>query len=526
VTGLTDMARFFYIRCRIPNFMTSMLAYSKHAIATVFFVVATLSCNSPADEPFESSVPVNFDLSAIQERGYINALVDNNSFSYFIYKGKAMGYEYELLQLLAKELNVDLKIKVTSGVEEAIEQLNAGEGDILAFPLTINKPRKELVSFTRTQFTTYQVLVQRKPDNWRKMTADQIEQSLIRNPADLHHKDVHVIKGTSGALRIKNLTEELGIDVHVKHNEPSLESESLIQKVALGEIDYTIADHSLARVNTAYYPNLDIETVLGVPHQVAWAVRKNSPDLQSSIDDWMAKIKKEPTFMVIYNRYFKSPRTSNLRMQSDYHSLRGNKLSPYDDLIKKGAASLGWDWRFLASLIYQESRFEPQGESWAGAKGLMQLMPETAKQYGVTDVEDPVQNIHAGVKYLKYLTNYWSSRVTDSTERVKFVLASYNAGLAHVIDARKLAEKYGMDPNVWYDNVAHFMLKKSDPTYYQDPDMLAGYCRCQEPVNYVKDIFDRYDEYRMHIQIESVFDIADKALYAMQEQGNTTIHTR
>jgi membrane-bound lytic murein transglycosylase F len=382
--------------------MTSMLAYSKHVLATAFLLVATLSCDSPTDETFDSSTPVNLDLSAIQERGYINALVDNNSFSYFIYKGRAMGYEYELLQLLAKELNVDLKIKVTSGVEEAIDQLNAGEGDILAFPLTINKPRKELVSFTRTQFTTYQVLVQRKPENWRKMTADQIENTLIRNPVDLHHKNVHVIKGTSGALRIKNLTEELGIDVHVNEDTQSLESESLIQKVALGEIDYTIADHSLARVNTAYYPNLDIETVLGVPHQVAWAVRKNSPELQSSIDTWMGKIKKEPTFMVIYNRYFKSPRTSNLRMQSDYHSLRGNKLSPYDELIKKGAETLGWDWRFLASLVYQESKFEPQGESWAGAKGLMQLMPETAKQFGVTNVEDPVQNIQAGVRYLLY----------------------------------------------------------------------------------------------------------------------------
>jgi membrane-bound lytic murein transglycosylase F len=106
------------------------------------------------------------------------------------------------------------------------------------------------------------------------------------------------------------------------------------------------------------------------------------------------------------------------------------------------------------------------------------------------------------------------------------VLASYNAGLAHVIDARTLTERYGENENVWNEHVAHFMLKKSDPVYYQDPAMMAGYCRCQEPVNYVKDIFDRYDEYRMHIQIDSVFELTDKTLYAMRQQPTSALQVR
>lgn len=467
----------------------------------LLLVLICSSCHQEKKVDFFSKPQVNVDLAAIKKRGYINALVDNNSISYFIYKGHPMGYEYELLQLLAKHLDVALKIKVTSGVEPAIRQLNEGEGDIIAFPLTINKARRKLVTFTRPHFNTYQVLVQRKPSNWRKLTPDALEENMLRNPADLIGKEVHVIQGTSYEMRLKNLSEELGGDILIKEDTLIAESESLIRKVALGEIDYTLADHTMARVNAAYYPNIDVNTVLSVPQQIAWAVRLNSPELVKVIDEWLVKIKRESTFMVIYNRYFKSPRTSLVRMNSDYSSLGGNKLSPYDELIKEGAASLGWDWRLLASVVYQESKFTLHNESWAGAKGLMQLMPATAKRFGARDLNDPQQNIHAGVNYLKYLDKYWMKSISDPNERLKFVLASYNAGLAHIIDARKLCRKYQKDPNKWDDNVEYFLLKKSEPKYYRDPVANAGYCKCEEPVNYVKDVLDRFEQYKYHIKL-------------------------
>jgi membrane-bound lytic murein transglycosylase F len=255
----------------------------------------------------------------------------------------------------------------------------------------------------------------------------------------------------------------------------------------------------LAQVNAAYYDNLDVSLVLSLPRQIAWAVRLNSTQLEASVNDWLTKIKKEATFMVIYNRYYKSPRTSLIRMQSDYSSLGGRQLSPYDDLIKSGAATLGWDWRLLASLVYQESHFIPTGESWAGARGLMQLMPETAKRFGATNLNDPAQSIKAGVGYLKFLDQYWAKKVPDKAERLKFILASYNAGLSHIIDAYKLAEKYSKDPTKWEGNVEVLLLSKSDPKYYRDSVVTVGYCKCEEPVNYIKDILERYDQYRLHI---------------------------
>jgi membrane-bound lytic murein transglycosylase F len=238
---------------------------------------------------------------------------------------------------------------------------------------------------------------------------------------------------------------------------------------------------------------------VSLPQQISWAVRKNSPSLLNALNQWLEKIKKEPTFMVVYNRYFKSPRTSLMRMQSDYSSLGGNKLSPYDNLIKNGAEKLGWDWRLLAAVICQESGFKPDNESWAGARGLMQLMPATAKQLGVADSYDPRQNIRGGVKYLQQLNKYWSKTIFNQEERLKFVLASYNAGLTHVADAQRLAEKYDKDPTRWENSVEEFLLKKSQPAFYTDAMIRGGYCKCEEPIHYIKNILARYEEYKIHI---------------------------
>lgn len=204
--------------------------------------------------------------------------------------------------------------------------------------------------------------------------------------------------------------------------------------------------------------------------------------------------------MVIYNRYFKSPRTSLIRRKSDYSSIKGNKISPYDNLIKAGAEKLNWDWRLLAAVIYQESKFMHGDVSWAGAQGLMQLMPETAKRFGAVNPLDPAQNIKAGVNFLMYLDRYWSKTIFDEDERLKFILASYNAGLSHIIDARKLTQKYGRNPTLWHDNVEYYLSKKSNPKYYQDPVAPAGYCKCEEPINYVNDVLTRFEEYKLLIK--------------------------
>ena len=486
-----------------------MVARSRSILWVLIAFCPIFSCQRPVSTPEIDAPPTaSIDLDSIRKRGYINALVDDNSISYFIYKGQPMGYDYELLQLFAEHLNVDLKVNVTTGIGKAIDKLNQGETDIMAFPLTITKQRKQQVAFTRPHFNSYQVLVQRKPENWMKLTADQIEASMIRNPVDLIAKEVHVLKNSSFIGRLKNLSEEIGGDITLQIDTTESRSEALIKMVAAGEIGLTAADHALAAVNAAYYPNIDVSTVLSLPQQIAWGVRPNSPQLLEAFNSWLEQIKKEPTFMVIYNRYYKSPRTSRIRMQSDYSSFGGNKLSPYDDLIKTGAVALGWDWRLLAAVIYQESRFEENDESWAGARGLMQLMPRTAERFGAADVNNPAENLQAGVRYLQYLDNYWAKTIDDSEERTKFVLASYNAGLGHILDARELAASRGRNPAVWEDHVEEMLLKKSQPEYFNDPVVKTGYCRCRETTKYVENVLTRYDQYRTHIATD--FPIAGR----------------
>src|SRR5687768_14182963 len=174
------------------------------AFLTGFFILS--SCQQSQPVKFSQEPEVLIDLEDIKKRGYINALVDNNSISYFIYKGQSMGYEYELLNLLAKELGVNLKITITTGVERAIDQLNRGEGDILAFPLVVTRDRTKYLAFSKPHFHSYQVLVQRKPDNWRKMGIDDISASLIKNPVDLIGKEIYVLPGSSFEKRLENLS--------------------------------------------------------------------------------------------------------------------------------------------------------------------------------------------------------------------------------------------------------------------------------------------------------------------------------
>lgn len=272
-----------------------------------------------------------------------------------------------------------------------------------------------------------------------------------------------------------------------------METEAIIRKVAEGEIDFTVVE-DIAMVNATYYPNLDVKTAVSLPTQIAWGVRKNADSLLFALNEWILKMRKTADYYVIYDKYFRSTKASLKRTKSKYFSLRGGQLSPYDSLIKSAAKELEWDWRLLAAQIYKESEFDPGAESWMGAIGLMQLLPVTAEEYGISDLADPIQNIYAGTQHIKWLTQYFEDIIEDNDERKKFILAAYNVGHGHVIDAIKLTEKHGGDQTKWKD-VKTFLIKKSNPTFFNDPVVKYGYCRGNEPVTYVNTILSVYENY-------------------------------
>lgn len=448
--------------------------------------------------------PVELDLPEIKKRGRLIAIVDNSSTSYFIYRGQAMGYEYDLLTRLAQKLGVELEIVITTSLDKAFDMLQRGEGDIVAHNLTITRERQEKVAFTLHHNEVRQMLIQRKPKAWRNMTLDAIDKKLIRNPLDLAQKEVHVKKNSSHAARLKNLSDEIGSDIMIVEEDPSVEVELLIRKVADGELDYTVADENVARLNAAYYANLDVSTAVSFPQRIAWGVRKNAPELLKEVNGWIKEIRKTPDYAVIYNKYFKNRSNMKMLATSNYSSISGNQISPYDRYIKEAAKKIGWDWRLLAAVVYQESKFNAEAESWMGAAGLMQLMPETAEIFGAENPLDPRQNIMAGANYMQWLDKFWADEIPDPEERKKFVLASYNVGQGHVLDARRLARKYGKKPELWEEHVAYFLERKADPKYYNDEAAKLGYCRGSEPVRYVKNIMQRQARYRQLIPDEPV----------------------
>jgi len=177
-----------------------------------------------------------------------------------------------------------------------------------------------------------------------------------------------------------------------------------------------------------------------------------------------------------------------------FYSLNNNGVSQFDDLIRSYANKLGWDWRLMAALVYQESRFNPESESWAGAKGLMQMMPKTAERFGVSDRSNPEQSLKGGTELLKLLWNRFDE-VPDSVQRIKFTMAAYNCGYAHVVDARTLAEAEGIDSFHWDGEVEEAILKLSYPENYNKPIIKYGYVRGIEPYTYVNQIFSRYEQY-------------------------------
>ena len=325
---------------------------------------------------------------------------------------------------------------------------------------------------------------------------------LIRNQMELAKKTVYVQKGSSHVERLVSLAGEIGDSITII--EVPYESEQLIQHVAKGEIDYTVCDENVALVNATYYPDIDVNTPVSFPQSLAWGIRKKYSDaLLYELNRWITTYKKTGSYALLHAKYFNNSHSISI-VKSDYYALNTGKVSQYDDMIKRYSGKIKWDWRLLASLICQESHFNANVRSLAGAYGLMQIMPVTGRNFGIDIKASPESNMKAGIKYINWLHSIFDPKIPDEKERLYFILASYNAGPGHVLDAMKLAEKNGMDPQKWDGNVALWLTKKSDPRYYNDIVVKNGYFRGTESVAFVSEILDRYEHYKNIIPAENV----------------------
>jgi membrane-bound lytic murein transglycosylase F len=476
-----------------------MSSSKKHfRLLSIILLSLLFSCGIGGDSKEKDAANKRSELTKIMKSGKLHALVDYNSTSYFVYRGRPMGFQYELLQLLAKDMGLELEISVSNNLKETFDGLNSKRYDLVAKNLTVTKKRDETIAFTTPLDQTRQVLVQRKPSGWQKMSPQAVEDSLIRNQLDLAGKKIHVQRNTAYYRRLVNLSDEIGEEIIIMEDS-GFGVEKLVSMVANGEIDYTVCDENVAKVNQSYFPNLDVATPVSFPQNIAWAVRNDSGEWLKYLNNWIRHIKKTADYNILYKKYFENNRMGTM-VASGYHSIEGGKISPYDGLIKMAAKKANMDWRLIASIIYRESKFDAEAISWAGAYGLMQVMPGSADMFRINDYEDPEVNIDVGVRLLKRLDEGFAADIPDPSERLKFVLASYNVGLGHVKDAQRLAEKYDRDPTIWKNNVDYFLLNKSAAKFFKDPVVKWGYCRGEEPYNYVNKVLATYRHYRNIIE--------------------------
>jgi membrane-bound lytic murein transglycosylase F len=308
----------------------------------------------------------------------------------------------------------------------------------------------------------------------------------LRKPEDLAGRTVHVRRGTSYEERLRELQQEgLAVKIQLHDDTPT---EELIAMVARKEINVTVADSHIALLNRRYYPSVKIAFPIEEPQQLAWAVKKGERGLLRKINSFFKNIEGDGTFSKIHERYFAHVEIFDYVDLRKFHRRIKTRLPRYKPIIQKAATQNGFDWRFIAAMVYQESHFDPTARSHTGVEGIMQLTLDTAQEMGVEDRNDPELSIMGGVEYLRAL--YERSEGASERDRLLIALASYNVGRGHVLDAQKIAEEKDMNPQSWTDLRQVLPLLRY-PKYYRRTQ--HGYCRGTEPVRYVKRVLTYYD---------------------------------
>ena len=452
------------------------------------FVLTLFVFGSSCD--FNSKENFSFDLDKIAKRGKLVVVTGSNAYDYYVFHGHTAGFQYELIKKFGDELGLDIEIKVANDIAEMYRMLETGEADVIAYNLLNQQKTKNFVNYTNKIYSTEQVLVQ------RKISSDEDKLKAIKTKNDLAGKTIYILNSSGYENQLNRISLELGSKIYLQEANNNYSLEDLIQMVAEGDIDYAATEKNIAELNKAYYYNIEIGPQISNETDISWGVRKTDKKLSGAINRWLKNFTAKRDYKILYHKYFINKTGYRNRLISEFSSKNKGKISHFDDLFIKYSNNIDWDWRLLASLVFQESKFNSGVVSHAGAAGLMQMMPKTAEKFGAENPLNPVENMEAGVAYLVYLNKLWKKSVPDTKERIKFILASYNIGPGHIIDAQKLADKNKAKPDIWENNVEKYLLLKSDPKFHDDEVVKNGYASGIETVRFVKEILERFEHYK------------------------------
>jgi len=493
----SEISRGFFILVPYPQ-QDALNDYSFHIgvkryllILIGFMGLIIPGCNNTSRSKKENTDAVGaIDLDSIKRRGKLIVLTENSASTYFLYRNHPRGFDYELALSFAKHLGVKLEIKLIDDVDRMFEMIRDGEADIAASNLTITKSRLDSVQFSTPLYQTRQVLIQRKIEE-----PNGLHSIAVRDSSELSALPIWVHRYSSFFQHLTQLSSRSNQPIHIEESPGEISTGDLIRLVDEGAIPATITDENLASIELKNYTHIDASVAITGKEDIGWALRKNSPILLEELNNWLLSKAGINRTKDLYDKYFDKSDTPR-SLSFELPTVKPGAISPFDSLFKIYAPQLGWDWRMLASIAYHESHFNPQAQSWSGAYGLMQLMPQTAIRFGCTSTPSAECSIQAASKYIKYLIALWAKRVPNEKERTKFILASYNIGQGHIIDAQNLARELGMTDTLWEGNVAEALLLKQQEKYYTMKCVKHGYCSAREPFIFVQKILGTFELYR------------------------------
>jgi membrane-bound lytic murein transglycosylase MltF len=441
--------------------------------------------DATSDDPLISAarVPWKGDLDAIVERGLLRVGLPYGLSTYFLDGPTQRGIGYERVQSFEKSLlkrlgknAARLKVLIVpANRSRLLAMLDEGLIDVAAGNITVTPQRAEALDFSapfRTDVRQVLVLGPAAPE--------------VASAEDMLASEVHVLPGSSYREYIAALNARRTADGRaafpVVETDPNLTPEDLIEMVAAGIVPATVTDQLIAEFFVPIFPTLKVreDIVLASGQQIAWAMRKGSPLLKEAVDDFVGEARKGTTLgNVLLNKYLKDQKWAKNALAAE--DLR--RFEAITQFLKTYAGRYDFDWLMVAAQGYQESGLDQAKRSRVGAIGVMQLMPATARDpnVGIPEIDDPEKNIHAGVKYLRFLRDrYYSDPAITPLNQALFSFAAYNAGPGNIARARKRATTLGLDPNVWFDNV----------------EIATAKTVSREPVVYVRNIYKYYVAYK------------------------------
>ena len=417
------------------------------------------------------------DLTGLQDRRMLRLITYRSPVNCYFEHGRFRGFEYELVRRFAERNQMRLEVVIADTHQDMRQLLLEGKGDLIAASLPARAYGTDIrLAYTRPNNHAAPIIVGRAQD------APMID---VR---DLDGRRILVPRESPYLETLRQL-EQQGLRVQVLEAGSTVDMETALFRVAQGFDDLTVVGSHEVRAEFSRQLNLQAQFALTEPGPLSWVVRMSDHKLLSALNDFLESEFRKGFYNTLYARYLDHPSpvggNPGLLAQSQ-------ALSPYDEIVRKYADDYGFDWRLIVAQMFQESRFKPDALSDAGAQGLMQVLPQTGEQVGVTDLHDPAESIAAGVRYLHYLRGQFEPDLLLE-DRTWFTLAAYNAGYNRVQRARRLAEQMQLDKDRWFDNVELAMLKLAKP-YQKDGDLVRD-CRCGQTVVYVRDIRTRYNSY-------------------------------